>query len=83
MLVKNGIQYTKNRLVKNSVAHGCFVNMSPFRVADIKIGIRVVNIAFCNQFFMQAKNPAFQVHFKIRYVGLFSFSSFELVPCLK
>jgi hypothetical protein len=40
------IENSENRMMQNTVSHGCFVNMANLRIVNVKSGIWRMNIPF-------------------------------------
>jgi hypothetical protein len=62
------------------IADGGFMDMSQFRIVDIKIDILAVPISFMDQFAMKSKEIISQMPLEKLDIGLAPFSSFEIVP---
>ncbi len=77
---KYGIQHRKNRVVQNAVADRGFVDVTLFRIGDVKTSIWSVLVRFIFQFAMQVENILLQTPFKFHHIALVPLITPKSVP---
>lgn len=81
--IKNGIHYLHNRMVQNSVAHRCLMNMTLFRIENMEILISSMFVCAILQITGQRENMRFQIILERYNIKLIAFPFPEFIPCLK
>src|SRR6266481_524486 len=79
-LFKDGIQDGKNGVMKNSVAHIGFMDMTLLRIADIEAVIRAVAVRSVFEVAVKLKNILLEIPLEFRDIRLLAFVRLERFP---
>lgn len=82
-LFKNGIDHNENRMVKHAIADGCFMNMSLFRILNIKTGVGTMFVSSVFKLAVKLEDMFFKVTFERHHIPLVSLVALEGIPRLK
>jgi hypothetical protein len=82
-LLKNRIDYSKNRVMQNAVSHYCFVYSTALRIVNPKSVVWAVLVGLIPQVATQLKDMLLNLLLKFGNVRLISFVAFENFPCRK
>ena len=70
-------------MMQNTVANSRFMNVTLFRIVDVKAVIRTMTVGFVFQIPMKLKKVFLKMSLKFRYVRFVAFIRFECLPSLK
>lgn len=79
--LKYWIEYTKDRMVQDSVPHRCFMYPAYFRIANPKAEVGTVPISLFSQISIKLKDVFFHINFKFGDIRSFPFIVLKHPPC--
>jgi hypothetical protein len=82
-LLKNRIDYSKNRVMQNTVSHYRLVYSATLGIVNPKAIVGAVLIGFVPQVATQLKDVLFDLLFKLGNIGFIPLVAFENFPCRK
>jgi hypothetical protein len=78
--VEEWVQDAMNRMMHEPIAHGCFVNVSGFGVADPEMMVRTVTIRADAQIAMERKDIVHEPQLELLHVYLVALAADEFLP---